>query len=58
MKRLFYDAVYSEDDGGWYCQVYDKKGHDVYETSVHPNRPEAVAEVHIKHPQAEHRKDL
>jgi len=50
--KTFYDVIYSPDDDGWYCSVYNKQGKDLYNTCVCDTRKEAVSLIRPKYPQA------
>jgi len=51
-KQSFYDIIYSSDDNGWYCTVYNRQGKDLYETCVCDTRNEAVRLALEQYPKA------
>lgn len=53
MKRVFYNLVYSPDDGGWYAEVFDEDCNDLYETPVCNDRESRIRLVKSKYPNAE-----
>lgn len=42
----YFDIVHSPDDGGYYAEVYDQKGVQLYETDLQSNKKAVVAEVY------------
>ena len=51
-ELVFYDLVYSADDGGWYGQAFRKDGKDWFETSILPTQEMAKRAVLAKAPEA------
>ncbi len=51
-EQLFYDIVFSEDDGGYYGQIYNRQGVDVDDTEVMNNISTVKHVVKTKHPDA------
>jgi hypothetical protein len=45
---LYYDLIYSEDDGGYYCDVYDRQGKDCFQTGLHATKEAAIQEAKRK----------
>lgn len=42
---FWYEAVYSDDDGGFYCEVFRSSGGTVYKTGVYGSKIEAVRDA-------------
>ncbi len=51
--RIFYDVIYLEDDGGWYCEVWDGNCQELFTTDIFSLRNKAERKVKDKYPQAE-----
>jgi hypothetical protein len=51
-NRLFFDVIYSSDDGGWYCTAFDKSGKDVDDTDIMLTKEEAIKAILKKYPNA------
>jgi hypothetical protein len=51
--RAFYDLVHSPDDGGWYANVFDQRGVELFETDIIKTRKKTVEAVKAKYPYAE-----
>jgi hypothetical protein len=49
-ERVFYDLIYSEDDGGYYCEAYNKKGETLWSTKIHKSPSEAKLVMVNKYP--------
>jgi len=42
---MYYDIIYSLDDGGWYCQCYDEHGNEHFVTDVYQTEKQAEQAV-------------
>lgn len=51
-KQVFYDLIYSPDDGGWYGQAFTRDGKDYFETKILPLRTLAERAILLKEPEA------
>jgi len=53
MKRqVFYDLIYSKDDGGWYGQAFSSNGEDYFLTNVYRSREQAEQSILKQEPDA------
>lgn len=34
MEKLFYDVIYSPDDGGYYAEIYNQQGKNIDDSSI------------------------
>lgn len=50
--QVFYDLIYSPDDGGWYGQAFTREGKDYFETDVHTSKEDAEQAIINKEPDA------
>lgn len=51
--RIFYDLIYSQDDGGWYAVLFNQAGVELYVTDITNSRESTIAAVKSKYPNAE-----
>ena len=42
---MYYDIIYSEDDGGYYCEIYNQQGKDLHTTELYPTQKQAEQAV-------------
>ena len=52
-RDIFYDVVYSPDDGGYYCQAFERNGKDEYTTDVYSSAQQAIKDVLSEYPNAQ-----
>lgn len=50
---MYYDLVYSSDDNGYYCEVYNNKGIEAFTTEVYSDEESAIRVTLNKYPHAE-----
>lgn len=48
---MYYDLIYSEDDGGYYCEICNDTGKTVCTTDVYKTEKEAENAAFKKYPQ-------
>jgi len=42
---LYAESIFSPDDGGYYVQVFNRKGEEIFDTEIHPSRDAAESEA-------------
>ena len=49
----YYDLIYSSDDNGYYCEIYNSKGIEAFTTEVYSDKESAIRATFVKYPDAE-----
>ena len=52
-NRIFYDLFYSEDDGGWYGEVFEQDMKDLFTTDIMKQKSDVTKAIKAKYPNAE-----
>ncbi len=51
--NYYYDLIYSSEETGYYCEVYDSKGIEAFTTEVYSDKESAIRITLNKYPNAE-----